>query len=155
MHLDGVYVDREHCLVLVLPSVECDPEGNRIWRVHGTLPTDDNPAWCGSLVERAEDGGPHIRWVAASGDNAVCNSAARDAHGGVPRTTAQTLLTSIAWDNGETWTRVHLSAVHCYLLTARPYVPMTIVAIYTMRELAGRAYARVASLMGDRARKAP
>ena len=152
MRLDGVYVDCAHCIVIVLPSVECDADGNRIWRVHGTLPTDDNPAWYDALVDHVVENEPKIKWLAASdpGTYPPTDSKSRD---GVPRMTPETHLTSIHWSDGTSWTRVHLSAVHCYLLTHRPYIPVTVIALYLLRDLAIGTYTRMAALIGDRTRK--
>ena len=146
MRLDGVYVDGEHCIVLVLPSVECDPDGKHIYRVYGTLPTNDNSSWSGVLVDRRVDDVPCVKWLMAS-DVTGCNPTDCNSRNGVAHMTPDAQLTSIAWAGEEKWTRVHLSALHCYLLTHRPYVPMTIVAMHLLREFAVAAYARMVSLV--------
>ena len=50
MLLEGVYVDTNLCLVLVPPSVECDDQGNRLWRAYGALAADDTSTWTDILV---------------------------------------------------------------------------------------------------------
>ena len=113
--MHGIYVDAQHCMRLI-PH---EPQGVDVWNVqgvdhHGTSKYDPE-GWEALLTLSGDDKVVMLREDVAE-------------HGTVKNED------TIVWDNGDVWSRLQLSYMQAYLLTRRPYVPLTMMLFFKWRE---------------------
>ena len=112
--MDGIFVDSRGRLV-VIPRVS--PEARALW-VYGVDDLDDDKydpdGWTARLEKDPHEGHKVtlIRPGAEMCEQGECDSDRR-----------------VTWASGETWIRLQMSHEQVYLLTRRPYVPITLVLL--------------------------
>lgn len=104
--MQGLYADGDFRLVVIFALSDDE------WDVYGV---DRSKGWVGDIHKLRDD----TYSLTANGTN--CKGS-YDGHG------------SIVWEDGATWTRVDVSSEQVYLLTRRPYVPLTLAFCVVLRD---------------------
>ena len=144
MWLEGVFVDPAFCMVLVSATLPSTKTGAARWDVYGSSASteDEAIAWHGTLMHAtpASGLGPgEVRWaeqpLAHLTDSSKNVGTCRIVQGAP----TGSMIERIEWSDGSVWTRLKVSSVQRYLLTRRPYIPLTVVFLMTVRTIVAHA----------------
>ena len=113
--MEGVFVDSEHCMRIILPI------GGDAWEVHcvsrhsGTN-VENTSTWTGRIVKIAPSSKTWITFCYGDGSvNGTYNG-----------------CDCISFENGDKWYRLHMSSTQYKILTYKPYVPLTFIFLYSI-----------------------
>mgnify|MGYP004339167437 CR=1 FL=1 len=115
--MEGLYVDRNHCLYVVLRGRD-----TATWHVHAADVEDDG--W--SAVAH-EDGLLTMDLPRGDSDRGEYVAEKR----------------RVVWQSGQVWDRVHVSCEQQALLLRRPYVPITVVFFCSLWYIVCEVYGAV------------